>query len=101
MAGKKQLPPVRIATEDDAPVPLKSLSEAISSGTRLDELLALRKIIVAHVSNEGVLARDLASLTGHLRSISKEIEDLELADKPDALGKAAGTSDEKFDPRAV
>lgn len=101
MAGKRQLPPIRIATEDDVPAPPKSLPEAIASGTRLDELKALRQILVAHITSSEVLARDLAALTGHLRSVSKEIEELELADEPDALGKAAGTGDERFDPRAV
>lgn len=101
MAGKKQLPPVRLATEDDIPVPLKSLVESIESGNRLDELKALRVILVSHISSENVLARDLAALTGHLRSISKEIEELELADTPDDLGRAADTGDEKFNPRAV
>lgn len=101
MAGKKQLSPVRIATDDDLPVAPLSLADAISSGTRLDELKALRVILVAHISGENTLARDLAALTRQLREISKEIEELELADKPDELGKAADTGDEKFNPRAV
>jgi len=101
MAGKKQLPPVRIATEADVPVAPLSLSEAISSGTRLDELRALRVILAAHISDENTLARDLAALSRQLREVSKEIEELELADTPDALGRAADTGDEKFDPRAV
>jgi len=92
---------VRLATAGDVPVPLKSLVESIESGTRLDELKALRAILVAHISSDSVLARDLASLTGHLRSVSKEIEELELADTPDDLGRAADTGDEKFNPRAV
>lgn len=101
MAGKKQLPPVRLATPDDVPVAPLSLSEAISKGNRLDELKALRVILVAHISGENTLARDLAALTRQLMAISKEIEELELADKPDELGKAADTDDERFDPRAV
>lgn len=101
MAGKKQLPPVRIATEDDAPVAPKSLAESITSGTRLDELLALRRIVSAHIENPNTLAREISSLVTRQMVISKEIEDLERADKPDALGKAADTDDEKFNPRAV
>ena len=101
MAGKKQLPPVWPATPEDVPAAPLSLSEAVSNGSRLDELKALRLILVAHISGENTLARDLAALTRQLMAISKEIEELELADKPDELGKAAGTNDERFDPRAV
>lgn len=78
-----------------------SLSRAISSGTRLDELKALRRIMTAHLESDVILAREVAALANQLRSVSKEIEELEMADKPDALGKAAGTGDERFDPRAV
>lgn len=101
MAGKKQLPPVRIATEDDVPIAPMSLAEAIVSGTRLDELRALRVILVSHIQDENTLARDLAALSRQLREISREIEELELAETPDELGKAADTGDERFDPRAV
>lgn len=101
MAGKKQLPPIRLATEADEPLPPKSLAEAIESGTRLDELHALRRIIAAHVASENILARDLAALTGQLRSISKEIDDLSPSSEKDDLGKAADTDDEKFNPYAV
>lgn len=101
MAGKKQLPPVRIATEDDVPVAPLSLAEAIVSGTRLDELKALRRIVSAHIEHPNTLAREIASLVNRQMVISKEIEELSLADEPDALGKAADTGDERFDPRAV
>lgn len=101
MAGKKQLPPVRLATAEDAPAPPMSLSQAVERGTRLDELKAMRRILISHMENENTLARDLAALTRQVREISKEIEELEMADKPDALGEAAGTGDERFDPKAV
>ena len=101
MAGKKQLPPVRIATDEDIPSPPKSLAEAIESGTRVDELIALRLIISAHIQSESILARDLKSLSVELRDISKEIEILSPSGEKDELGKAADTDDERFDPRAV
>ncbi|OIH81947.1 hypothetical protein BLJ79_21555 [Arthrobacter sp. UCD-GKA] len=101
MAGQKQLPPVRIATDADVPSPPKSLSEAIESGTRLDELIALRLIISAHIQSENILARDLKSLSVELRDISREIENLSPSSEKDDLGKAADTGDEKFNPRAV
>lgn len=73
MAGKKQLDPVIV----DLPAGEMTLSQAISSGSRLDELRALRRILVAHIENDEALARDIASLTRQLREISKEIETLE------------------------
>ena len=97
MAGAKQLPPVHVAG-GGSPM---SLTAAISSGTRLDELRALREILVSHIAHENTLARDLAALSRQFREISKEIEELELADEPDELGKAADTDDEAFDPNAV
>lgn len=80
MAGKKQLPPVRLATPDDA-VPQKSLSESIESGTRLDELKAQRRILVAHIESENALTRDIPPLMRQMREISKEIESLELQEQ--------------------
>lgn len=101
MAGKKQLPPVRIATDDDIPVAPKTLDQAVKEGTRLDELIALRLIISAHIQSENILARDLKALSVELRDISKEIESLTPSGEKDELGKAADTDDERFDPRAV
>lgn len=98
MAGKKQLPPVRIATEEDRPAPPMSLRAAAEHGTRLDELKAMRLILVTHMENENTLARDLAALTRQVREISKEIESLSPSLEKDDLGKAADTDDEVFNP---
>jgi hypothetical protein len=101
MAGKKQLSPVRLATEADVPAPPLSLSEAAERGSRLDELKALRRILIAHMENENTLARDLAALTRQVREISKEIDELSRSSEKDDLIRAADTSDEKFNPYAV
>lgn len=88
MAGKKQLPPVRLATPEDA-MPEKSLSESINGGTRLDELKAQRRILAAHVESENALTRDIPPLIRQMREISKEIESLELQEQesaPDSQG---------------
>lgn len=75
MAGKKQLPPVRIVADgEDAPP--QSYSAAASGGSRLDELRAMRRVLAAHIDNPDTLARDLAALMRQAREISKEIEDL-------------------------
>ena len=76
MAGKKQLPPVRVVSEDEV-APPQSLTEAAKSGTRLDELKAMRRVLAAHIDHENTLARDLAPLMRQVREISKEIEELE------------------------
>lgn len=101
MAGKKQLPPVRLATAEDVPAAPMSLSDAAEHGTRLDELKAMRRILVTHMENENTLARDLAALTRQVREISKEIDDLSRSAEKDDLIRAADTSDEKFNPYAV
>lgn len=76
MAGKKQLPPVRVV-EDGAKAPAQSYSAAASGGSRLDELRAMRRVLAAHIDNPDTLARDLAALMRQAREISKEVEDLE------------------------
>ena len=98
MAGKKQLPPVRAVSEGETP-PVMTVS---GSGSRLDELRAMRRVLAAHIDSPNTLARDLAALVRQLRDISKEIEELEpveggvRADDGDA-----GTSDAPFRLEAI
>ena len=67
MAGKKQLPPVRVLEG-------KGVAAAES---RLEELRAMRRVLAAHIDSENTLARDLAPLMRQAREISVEIEQLE------------------------
>ena len=83
MAGKKQLPPVRAVADDEKASP-ETLSGAITRGTRLDELRAMRRVLAAHIDNENTLARDLAPLMRQTREISKEIEQLEAQELEEA-----------------
>lgn len=76
MAGKKQLPPVRVVEDDEKADPV-TVTSAIAGGTRLDELRAMRRVLAAHIDNENTLARDLAALMRQAREISKEVESLE------------------------
>lgn len=76
MAGKKQLPPVRVVEGDEKADPV-TVTSAIAGGTRLDELRAMRRVLAAHIDNENTLARDLAALMRQTREISKEVESLE------------------------
>lgn len=100
MAGKRQLSPVRLATPEDTPAPAMSLRDATEYGTRLDELKAMRLILVTHMESENTLARDLAALTRQVREISKEIYELTTAGEGDDLSEAAETDDEEFNPYA-
>lgn len=107
MAGKKQLPAVRLVGPDEvAPVSTEplTLSQAIASGSRLDELKAQRRILAAHEENPNTLARDLAALMRQSREISKEIEGLEArAAEEDAEGAddANGSADARWEPEAI
>lgn len=72
MAGKKQLAPVEVVVPDFE----MSLSEAITSGTRLDELRAQRRILATRIDDPEALTRDIPPMIRQLREISKEIEAL-------------------------
>lgn len=76
MAAKKPPPTVRIATEDDSPVPERqlSLSEAFEAGDELAQLVAKRRILIAHIESEKTLARDLAVLTRRDDELLRQIE---------------------------
>lgn len=102
MAGKKQLPPVRILSDGEA-APPQSYSEAAARGTRLDELRAMRRVLAAHIDNPDTLARDLAALMRQAREISVEVEDLE-AVEAEAGGGAhdyGSTDDADFKLEAI
>ena len=103
MAGKKQLPPVRLATDSDKPVPPKSLSDAFETDDRLLELQAKRRILIAHIESPNTLARDLAALMRRDDELAKQIDDLiEQRNKTeDELAQAASTEDAVFNPHAV
>ena len=87
MAGKKQLPPVRLATDSDKPVPPKSLSKAFETNDRLEELRAKRRILIAHIEHPNTLARDLAALMRRDEEVAKQIDE-ELAIIAESEGEA-------------
>lgn len=103
MAGKKQLPPVRAVAPDEKAPPV-TMSSAIQSGSRLDELRAMRRVLAAHIDSENTLARDLAPLMRQAREISQEIESLEAmeqerqAEEEDVFN---GASESEWRPQAI
>lgn len=99
MAGKKQLPPVKIVREGGEAGPA-TVSNAAS---RLDELRAMRKVLAGHIDSPDTLARDLAPLMRQAREISVEIEDMELveAESGSEVGAFSGASDAVWRPEVV
>src|SRR5690625_3443286 len=103
MAGKKQLPPVRLATDSDKPVPPKSLSDAFETDDRLQEVQAKRRILIADIESPNTLARGLAALVRGDGESAKQIDDLieQRKKTEDELIPAASTEDAAFNPHAV
>lgn len=66
-----------------------------AGGTRLELLKALRDRIAADI-DDGVAARDLASLSKRLLDISDEIVELEVAEDGDEVSDAAAIPDEAW-----
>ena len=101
MAARKHL---KAVDESEAPTMSAgdlSVSAAAESGDRLEELRAMRRVISRHIDSPETLARDLAALTRRQMEISREIEALRNETEGDALGKAADSPDETFNPATV
>ena len=84
------------------PTPLRAVApapsgavKAAAGASRIDLLRALRDDIAGRI-DEGVPARDLASLSKRLLDISAELEDLEVAADGDDVSTAAATPDEAW-----
>ena len=99
MAGKKQLRPV----EPDERAAPSTVTGAAESGSRLDELRAMRRVLAAHIDSDQTLARDLAPLMRQAREISKEIESMEIqASEDKQWGDDDGnSSDAVWRPQAI
>ena len=54
----------------------KTILEAAESGSRLEELLAMRRRLAKAMDDPNTLARDLASLSRRQLEISREVEEL-------------------------
>ena len=72
-----------------------TISAAAASGSEKSLLLAMRDQIAAQL-DDGVPARDLASLTRRLMEISREIRNIEAAEEGDVVTDAASTPDEQW-----
>lgn len=97
MAGKKQLPPVRVVSAGDVPADVTVLG----SVSRLQELRAMRRVLAAHVDSPNTLARDLAALVRQLRDISKEIDELDPPEAEVSVNDDGNRSDSPFKLQAI
>lgn len=70
-----------------------SIAHAASEGTQRDLLVAMRDRIATDL-DDGVPARELASLTKRLMDIVREIAVIDAEEKGDAVGDAAATPDQ-------
>jgi hypothetical protein len=89
--GLRSVPGVPVGKRAELP----SISAAAASGSRRDLLVAMRDKIARDL-DDGVPARELASLTRRLLEIAKDIEAIDAAEDGDDVGEAAATPDEPF-----
>lgn len=86
---------LKVVEPDGTADPRSGAVRAAADASRRDLLRALRDRIASDI-DEGVPARDLASLSKRLLDISKELEDLEVAEDGDDISTAAATPDEAW-----
>ena len=70
-----------------------SIAQAAAEGTQRDLLVTMRDRIATDL-DEGVPARELASLTKRLMDIVREIAAIDAGKEGDAVGTAAATPDQ-------
>lgn len=92
---------LRAVGEDEKPaVQINSVSEAAEMGTRLDELVQIRKVIARALDNENTSPRDLAALSRRQIEVSKEIEALKRQSDKES-NDASLIEDRPFDKAAI
>lgn len=77
-----------------------SILEAAESGSRLDELVAMRRRIAKALDDDSTAPRDLSSLTRRQVDISKEIDAL-VKQLDEEAAHDADTSDEEWSAEAI
>ena len=99
MAVRKS--PLRAVGPDEVPAKkFASVLEAADAGSRVDELVQMRRVIARAIDNENTSPRDLAALSRRQIEISKEIEALQRQQSEEATD-AANVEDEEFDAEAI
>lgn len=96
MAAKRALRAV--SAEEVAPP--KSITEAASSGTHRELLVAMRDRIAKAVEDPTCPPRDLASLSRRLHELSKDIEQHDAVEAQE-VARGGDVSDQAFDASAI
>ncbi|MCC3277523.1 hypothetical protein LJ753_16790 [Arthrobacter sp. zg-Y20] len=93
----------RVATADDVPAPPLTVAEAVLRGSRLDQLVAMRRIAAAAIDSPETSPRDLKALMLSVNEFSKEIEQLRasLAEEARDAEVANGVISTKWRPEAI
>lgn len=74
----------------------KTILQSAESGSRVDELMAMRRRLAAAMDDPNTPARDLAALSRRQLEIGREIEAIEIA-SDEEQSVIANTDDEKWD----
>ena len=82
------------------PKPPMSVFDAAESGSRSDELRAMRAVLARAIDSPDTSPRDLAALTRRQMEISREIESLRVEEAEEAL-KNDNVADEQWRPQAI
>jgi hypothetical protein len=96
-------PSLRAVSADESPTVRKApstVAEAVTSGTRRDELVTMRARIARAIDDPNIRGADLAALTRRLMEVGKELEALDKAAEEDAR-EASVSPDEDWDASAI
>lgn len=91
---------LRDATNEAAPKRPLTITDAASSGTHRDLLVAMRARVATAVQDPNTPARDLAALTRRLMEIAKEIEAIDTQAREEAED-LADAPDEEWNEAAI
>lgn len=92
---------LRAVGKDEKPAKvISSVLEAADEGSRLDELVQMRRVIARTIDNENTSPRDLAALSRRQIEISKEIEALKRQAQEEAV-EGAISADEEWSEEAI
>lgn len=89
-----------VGTDEVPERKILSVLDAAENGTRLDELVQMRKVIARAIDNENTSPRDLAALSRRQIEISREIEALK-RQQQEERNDASNVSDQPFDKAAI
>ena len=95
--------PLRVATDEDVPAPPLTVAEAVLHGSRMDQLVAMRRIAAAAIDSPDTSPRDLKALMLSVNEFSKEIEQLRasLAEELRDAEVSSGAVSTKWRPEAI